>query len=75
MHLKNQNQFHNMILSLETNWNLINIILIVLYWPCSFNELLGLEESPEVEHLPGSQSQKAAHREDTEVHHSGMGGL
>lgn len=33
---------------------------------CLFDELLCLEEAPEVQHLPGGQAQETAHREDTE---------
>lgn len=64
-----------MILSLEINWNLINIFLIVLYWLCLFNEFFGFEESFEVEYLLGSQFQKVVYREDIEVYYSGMGGF
>lgn len=31
------------------------------------DELLGLEEAPQVEHLPGGQAQQAADREDAQV--------
>jgi hypothetical protein len=38
-------------------------------------EFLGLEEAPQVQHLPSGQSQETAHAEDAEVEHTAVGRL
>lgn len=39
------------------------------------DEFLGLEEPPQVEHLPRGQTQQAAHTKDAEEQHPIVGGL
>ena len=41
----------------------------------SLYQLLGLEVSAQVEHLPRGQPQQTCHGEDAEVHHAWMGGF
>lgn len=36
------------------------------------DQLLGLEEAPQIEHLPGGQSQETTHAENAEVQHAAV---
>jgi hypothetical protein len=36
------------------------------------DQLLGLEEAPQIEHLPGGQSQETAHAKNAEVQHTAI---
>lgn len=40
-----------------------------------FDELLCLEESPQVENLPGGETDETTHGEDAEVEYAGVGRL
>lgn len=36
------------------------------------DQFLGLEEAPQIEHLPGGQSQETTHAENAEVQHTAV---